>query len=332
MQEELSVTTPGARIKPVGLAGIMLVIAVLSATLLGAIFSSPDTYKSAYAKLNEKRNNVIALTVTATATSCALTAVPDDFGTPVANQLMALAKDFAIVLAVIVLEKYLLTIFGLAFFRLVIPLCCLLVAVSEFLSPANPNRRIYKQAALKFFTLGLILFLSTPTSVLVAGMIDDTYQASIDAVNEQKSEIEDGAKEQSESSETDSKTSKNKEASNPLEFIQNVGSDVANNVGSAVEGATHAAADMVETAGNMVGNMIELFGVMIATSVLIPIISPIVMYLAFKTLFGQQLAAATQQVVLLSDQAKKLHSSIHKPRSERELAEATESEGDSEEE
>ncbi len=323
MQEELSVTTPGARIKPIGLAGIMLVIAVLSATLLGAFFSSPDTYKGAYAKLQEKRDNVIALTATATATSCVLSLVPDDFGIPVANQLMVLAKDFGFILAVIVLEKYLLTIFGLVFFRFVIPICCLLVAATQFMSPANPNRRIYRQTALKFFTLGLILFAATPTSVHMASMIDETYQSSIDAVVEQRAKIEASAEEQSESKDSESKEEKNKEASNPLEFIQNVGSDVASSVGSAVEGITHAAADMVDTATNMVGNMIELFGVMIATSILIPIISPVVMYIAFKTLFGQQAAAITQEVALLATQTKKLHSAIHKPRSERELVEAT---------
>ena len=53
----------------------------------------------------------------------------------------------------------------------------------------------------------------------------------------------------------------------------------------------------------MVGNLIELFGVMIATTILIPLLSPLVMYLAFKALLGQSASAAPQKIEILPAQS-----------------------------
>lgn len=317
MQKPLSLSThEGGRAKPAGFAVVLLIIAVLSATVLNGIFSSDDTYSAAYQKLNEKRNNVIALTTVATGVSVAITTFgPDDSGTPVADQLMVIARNFALVLAAIVLEKYLLGIMGTVFFGAIVPFCCVLAAVTGFMKPTNPSRQVYRQAAIKLFALGLVLFLTTPASVYIASRIDETYQESIEATVEQGSEItavSDGAAEGA--SEGDSSTAKeesrsaskddDKEAGNPFEFLTNFGNDVANNVSTAVEGATSVVTDAIAAAQNMVGNLIELFGVMLATSILIPILAPLVMYLAFKALFGQQLSSAPQQVVLLPAQAE----------------------------
>ena len=316
MQKSLPLSAhEGGRGKQMGFAAVLLIIAVISATLLNGIFSSDDTYSGAYQKLNEKRNNVIALTTVATGVSVAITTIgPDDAGTPVAEQLMVIARNFALVLAAIVLEKYLLGIMGTAFFGVIVPLCCVIAAATGFMKPTNPNRQVYRQAAIKLFALGLVLFLTTPASVYIASRIDETYQESIDATVEQGSEITAASNSNADaSSEGDSSAvegesrgtgkSDDKEAANPFEFLTNFGDDVAKNVSSAVEGATSVVAGAIAAAQNMVGNLIELFGVMLATSILIPILSPLVMYLAFKALFGQQLSAAPQQVVLLPAQS-----------------------------
>ncbi len=241
MQVKAIVSTENKRSRAFLVAIVMLAIAFISATVLRSIFSSTDMYRGAYDKLNEKRNNVIALTTAATVTSYAITAVPDDAGTPIANQLMEIAKNFAFVLAAIVLEKHLLTVMGFVFFTVFVPISCVLVAISGFLSPGNANRQLCRQAAAKFFIFGLVLFLATPTSVLLSSMIDESYQASVDTMiaqgNEAHEQTNETANAASSSTNEKEKTANSNTPSNPIEFVQQQFSNVTSNVGSAVENA-----------------------------------------------------------------------------------------------
>ena len=193
---------------------------------------------------------------------------------------------------------------GFAFFAVVVPLCCALVIATCFMNPSNPSRQACRRAALKLFVFGLVLFLSTPTSVYLAAMIDETYQASIDATAAQGSALSETADDASQEVEEAAAEKDDKAASNPLEFLQQVGGGVASTVSSTVKNVTDAVAGALDMAVNMAGNLIELFGVMLTTTILIPLISPLVMYLAFKALFGQQIAVAPQQVILLPSQTE----------------------------
>lgn len=292
------------RAKATLFAVAMIVVALLSVIVLSPIASSPDTYKGAYAKLEEKRNNVISLTTAATAASIAITTFgPDDSGTPVADQLMAIAKDFAFVLAAIVLEKYLITIMGGVMFGGVVPLCCLIGAVTAFMASDDTKRASLRAGALKLLLLGLVLFLTIPVSVSIASAIDGAYQPSIDAVNEQTGTF-DAATEAAadkDASATKTNVSKDEERDGGLfEQLTQIGGGVVDSVSSAVSGAAGTVLGVVDAARDMVGDLIELFGVMVATSILIPILVPVVMYLALKMLFGQELSQAATKVVLVT--------------------------------
>ena len=71
-------------------------------------------------------------------------------------------------------EKYLLTITALAAFRFLIPLACLLLAVSLFRYP-----RVLQRLAVKVIAVGLALFLLVPCSIRLADLIYNTFQESI---------------------------------------------------------------------------------------------------------------------------------------------------------
>lgn len=65
---------------------------------------------------------MLALTSASIALSAGISAIPDDTGTPIAEQLAQLANNLGIVLAVLYLEKYLLTILSTLAFGALIPL------------------------------------------------------------------------------------------------------------------------------------------------------------------------------------------------------------------
>ena len=94
---------------------IPLLCAVLSFCVIAKYASSPTMKINAHAiqSLDDKKTTALELTAAATAASAAITLIPGDAGTPIADKLADLSSYFLIVVCAIYLEKYLVTITGL---------------------------------------------------------------------------------------------------------------------------------------------------------------------------------------------------------------------------
>ena len=91
-----------------------------------------------------------------------------------ADKLADVAMYFALVLCVLYAEKYLVSILGLAAFRILIPVALALGAVSVFWRP-----RGLRSLAVKLAVVGLAVYLVIPASLTVSAIIDRTFEASI---------------------------------------------------------------------------------------------------------------------------------------------------------
>ena len=154
---------------------VLLALAVLSFFYLGNMMSKPETYGQIIEILDEKKASVLGLTATTSAASISITMIPDDIGTPVADQLADLSAYLLIILTVIYLEKYLLTIIGIATFKVILPIAFLLW-IFYLLFPQNFS---LKKVVIKLLIFGLAMFLVIPVSVYVSKTIDNTYEESI---------------------------------------------------------------------------------------------------------------------------------------------------------
>ena len=110
--------------------------------------SQPQTFSHAIESLEKKQETVLELTAASTAASVAITLLPGDAATPIADKLADLSGYFLIVLCAIFLEKYLLTIMAGAAFRVLLPLACVLLAASLFFY-RDTLRMIAKAGALR---------------------------------------------------------------------------------------------------------------------------------------------------------------------------------------
>ena len=99
----------------------LFVFAIISFAVIAPFASSVDSYEGTISALDEKKDNVLKLTAASTATSVAITFIPGDAATPIAEKLADLSSYFLIVLCAIYLEKYLLTITGFVAFKILIP-------------------------------------------------------------------------------------------------------------------------------------------------------------------------------------------------------------------
>ena len=136
--------------------------------------SSPETHRTSIEYLNEKQATVMKLTAASTAASAAVSALPGDTGSAIAEKLAALTSDFLIVLCAIMLEKYLLTITGYAVFRFILPAVCVLLIVRQFRSS-----EILAKFAFKLALFGMAVWLAVPGGITVSRMIEATYETSL---------------------------------------------------------------------------------------------------------------------------------------------------------
>ncbi len=156
------------------IAAVLLLLAVVSCLYVGDWASDPKTHEATISELDGKVQTVMALTAGATGAAVVVSMLPQDMATPVAEELADIASYFLIVLCALYAEKYLVSILGLASFRILIPAALALAGVSLFWKP-----RGLRSLAVKLAVVGVALYLVIPASLTVSNLIDRTFEASV---------------------------------------------------------------------------------------------------------------------------------------------------------
>lgn len=153
--------------------------------VISRVTSSPKIYSSTISSLDNKKETVMALSAAAATTSAAITLLPGDTMTPIADKMADLTSYFLIILCVIYLEKYLLPILGYLVFGILIPIVFILKGIDYY----KDVKKILESAK-KLVLIGLVILLSIPISEKVSGIIHETYESSIEnTINEATQEI-----------------------------------------------------------------------------------------------------------------------------------------------
>ncbi len=205
--------------------------AALSLTLVRRALVSVDTYQPIIASLDEKRATVFRLITASTAASAAITLIPGDVGTPIAQQIAELSEYFIVVLGALYLEKYVLTILGFVSSVILVPGASLLSVAHEL----RPGSGWKKRLAVTLLVVGVAGVLVVPASVAVSNSIDRTFhesiQSSIDAVIESSDEIQ----------------TQTQEEQTLWDAISNAAQNVAGGVSASLEKAKAAVNQLIET-------------------------------------------------------------------------------------
>lgn len=265
--------------KKILFALIPIVIALLSFFVIARFTSSTEFNAKTIQSLDDKKTTVMELTAASTAASAAITLIPGDVGTPIANKLADLSSYFLIILCAIYLEKYLVTITGYAAFKILVPIAC--VFFSGYLLW---RKEILRVVAQKFLLFGLAVYLVIPASVKVADMIETTYASSIESTIETAKQTTDEIEsETGESGQVDDKSSNEKSQSDS-------DSDSKENAGGFFSGLFNKVQEGVSTATanveNVLNNFIEALAILLVTSCLIPILVLIFFVWLVKMLLG----------------------------------------------
>lgn len=257
--------------KNIVIAVLLLVVALLSFTVISKYATSAETHSSSIALLDEKKVTAMELTAGVAATSTAISALPGDAATPIAEQVADLTSPLLLVICAIYLEKFLLTTIGFISFKILIPVACVLGAIYLFVS----------KEALRTFSLKLAIFavaisVAIPASVGVSKLIESTFKETINQTYENADVVTEEAEK---SNEENSEEKSNKF----MNFLKGLGDEVT---------------DLAHSAKNALSVFIDAIAVLLITTCVIPILVIFFFLWIIKLIFGLNidLAAARRWI------------------------------------
>lgn len=234
----------------------LLIVSLVSIFWAAPRYSNPENRIESIEYLDSKRNTVLALTTASTTASTALTLLQDDWATPIANELAELSIYFMIILAAIVLEKYLITLSGLIVFQYVVPIACLLIIAYILWR----DMEWAKNLAVRLLIFGFALFMLVPASIQICQIIEDTHSTSIQAAM--------GS------------------AQNATTLAESNDNEEKNIFSNVFSGITETVSEAVDSVKNILNNFIEAVAIMLVTSCVIPILMILIFIWIINTLSG----------------------------------------------
>lgn len=244
----------------IGFIVALVVLALLSGFVARPHFADTKTWDSTIEVIDQKKGNVLALTTSCVALSAGITALPGDTGTPVAEQLAQLSGNLGIVLAVLYLEKYLLTILWSVGLGILIPFALVLFAISLGIHGRWGTSTVIRRVATRVLVVAIIGMVLVPASVWVSQKVDETYRVSIEQAQQKAADAAD-----SDSSKASKKKTESTESKNVLEQL-------ADGASGLVTSVTSGAKQMTDEIVQQVTDLIEGVIVMIVTSCVIPLL------------------------------------------------------------
>ncbi|MBQ0135089.1 MAG: hypothetical protein KBS46_08205 [Clostridiales bacterium] len=232
---------------------LTLAVLLLSFFVLSRHYSKVETYAQDIEYLEEKKSSVLDLAGAATTASVAITLLPDDVATPIAEKITDLSSYFLLIVAAVVLEKYLLTIAGYISFRVLLPAACILFLI--YFLGRNEN---YKSVAIKLSAFALSIAVLIPVSIRISRMIETTYEAVSQSSVEEIVET------------TQQMTAPEEEGSGeaPASWWQEIWNNARQTAGKLTKGVTAVPKKL----SDLLNRFIEAVAVMIITSCAIPIL------------------------------------------------------------
>jgi len=252
---------------------MLLLLAVVSVTVFSPWLSSPKAYPGTLEVLNHQKMKAMSMSVIVTAASTALTVLPDDTASSIANELADLSMPLFLIVCILYMEKFLLTTFGWLSFTFLIPGVCLL-AVLYIIS----KKEVFFSWARKLLILAVALFMIIPISAGVTARIEATFAETVSTTFEKAQQI---------ANETETEEGGNAFVAFFTKLADNV-------------------AALVETAKDVLSIMVDAVAVLLITSCVIPILTAFVFLWLIKTLINVNIPVKSFALLVRPKRMEKL--------------------------
>lgn len=265
------------------LAQVLFIIflMVFSTTVLARKIPDSKFILTTVDSLEKSQKTVMAFSGTTIATSLAISALPDDFASPLASTVSDLNKYFVFMFAVIFIEK-LIVVEGIKLsFAYIIPAACILYIISLITA-----KDIFKNFATKVLILGISLIAAIPFSTHFTETVCEDYLAYVD---ETIAEADAGAAKINEVM-----TTSNEETT----FFEKLS--------NAFKTAIQSVSDLLEYFRNVVKKCVNSVAIMLVTTFVLPLLMLMLFRWLLKELFAIHIPAPSIKLKLPRKEKKNL--------------------------
>ena len=229
----------------------LLIAIIISITILTPILSNPSVHKHSLNVIKESKEQATALSLTVTLASTAITMLPDDYGSAIADELSELSTPLLIIVCVLFFEQYLLTAMETLAFGFLIPiaLICLIISL-------HSQRSSFRIVAYKLLLIAALCATIIPLSAGLTYTIRDTFAESMASITSKIDEI--------------SVVFNNMlNADDVLKFLSSLASGVG---------------EVLDFAKDALGLLIDAVAILLITSCVIPVITAILFIWGIKSI------------------------------------------------
>ncbi|MCR5452397.1 MAG: hypothetical protein K6F00_07225 [Lachnospiraceae bacterium] len=262
------------------ITAICVVFAVVSFFVISPYFENIDNYKPITESLDDKRESVVEISSVLMGLSVAVAAIPGDATTPIANQITDLNGYLVASLGAIMLEKFLLPIFGLLTWRILFPIGFILIGIFAIV-----RKRILISIGIKLCIFSLAVFLLIPAGVLVGDVIDRSFGTKT-LIEEVKTTFEEIDREAEKIADASGSSSGNDTSSEELSFWDSLVKNVESTVEDVKKSVTKSGEVLLNKAKVLMGNLMDIVAAILITCCVVPIGILFILVAIVKTLFS----------------------------------------------
>ena len=248
------------QLSPKAVKTIALVLAALiSILIISPIATNPATHASTLAVIQDNKTEAMSLSGLVTLASVAVSTMPDDTASSLAEELSDLATPLLLVVCVLYFEQFLLTALEYLAFTILVP-----GGLALLVAYVHLERRSFFDLACKLLLIALVCALLVPMSAGLTKMIEKTFASSIDATFAQVNKIGEA-------------------------FSSMVGQEEGNAVMNFISGLTSGIASIFDLAKDMLSLFIDAVAILVITSCVIPILTALLFVWCIKSIIAGRL-------------------------------------------
>ncbi|WP_323091071.1 hypothetical protein [Allobaculum sp. JKK-2023] len=271
----------------------LFILAIISLVTGWYLSSHPEMLAPTTSYLNEKQMQVLTLSGLCAGGANAISLLPDDTGTPIADMLMKMSGYLFVVMVGILMEKILLSGSVYLSFYFLLPTACLIFAWHAWRPEAS---LLSKRIAAKAAIIGIVVLTVVPGSVELSKWMEKTIQDPVAQTIEQGEAVSKLAEDTLEEQEKD----------------RNLWEKLVDGTKSWIGGITSGIANVIEEAKTLISNLINSIATLLITSIIIPILVYVLLYMVLKQILG------TQMMNTVQTQAKAIHNKVRFPQPDEE--------------
>jgi len=249
---------------------LLVLIAAVSFVFAAPAVSDTDFVKNSMESVEENCHTVMEFSAATLSASLAISALPDDFATPLADSLADMNIYFVGILVILFLEKILLRSGIKLAFAVMIPLACLLGALS-----AGIKGKLLRSLAIRLSVLALTVAFVVPCSTWLTRIVADELLTYVDETIAETKDGSDKLREVAEDSGGD-KT-----------FFEKI-SDL-------FQTAVRSVSDLMDYFQNTIRRCINSIAILIVTNFLMPLLTFFFLKWILKETFRIAIPAASSQ-------------------------------------